>query len=124
MAEADTCGHEVGDDGELVARDPREMSVAELGELGHKRMSPLKALRARCIDCCAGSRHEVLLCTAVTCPAWPFRMGANPFRTKRVLSDEERARNAAQLRRARQIDVPEREVALGGTQTPEIESFA
>ncbi len=117
-------GLEQGADGELVGRDPRKMTVDELTELGHKRMSPLKALRARCIDCCGGSPHEVRLCVAVTCPSWPFRMGANPFRTKRVLSDEERARNAAQLRRARQIDVPEREVALGGTQTPEIESFA
>jgi hypothetical protein len=101
MTETDACGYEVDDDGELVARDPRDMSVVELGELGHKRMSPLKALRARCIDCCAGSRHEVRLCTAVTCPAWPFRMGANPYRTKRELSEEERSELRQRLATAR-----------------------
>ncbi len=67
MNSADTMkpGHELGSDGELVGRDPRKMTAAELGELGHKRMSPLKALRLRCVDCCGGSPTEVRLCTAV-----------------------------------------------------------
>ena len=128
MTETDADGREVNDEGELVGRDPREMSVVELGELGHTRMSPLKALRARCIDCCAGSRHEVRLCTAVTCPAWPFRMGANPYRTKRELSDEERSELRRRLAAGRdQPPVPQgREQQLGfeGTQTPEIRFFA
>ena len=128
MAETNTCGYEVGDEGELVGRDPREMSVVELGELGHTRMSPLKALRARCIDCCAGSRHEVRLCTAVTCPAWPFRMGANPYRTKRELSEEERSELCRRLAASRdRRPVPQgREQQLGskGTRTPENETFA
>ncbi len=128
MAETDTCGHEVGDEGELVGRDPREMSVVELGELGHKRMSPLKALRARCIDCCAGSRHEVRLCTAVACPAWPFRMGANPYRTKRELSEEERSELRGRLAAARdRSPVPqggEQQLGSKGTRTPENETFA
>ena len=58
------------------------------------------------------------LCVAVDCPAWPFRMGKNPWNAKRQLSEEDRARRAAQLRRLRQADVPEPEVAPEGTQTP------
>ncbi len=94
-------GWEPGSDGEFVGRDPRKMTVDELTELGHMRMSPLKALRLRCIDCCGGSAPEVRLCTAVDCPAWPFRMGKNPYRTKRELSEEQRAEMAARLARSR-----------------------
>lgn len=65
-------------DGNAVGRDPRTLSVDELQQLGHARMSPLKALRLRCVECCAGSAHEVRLCVSVTCPSWPFRMGSNP----------------------------------------------
>lgn len=62
-----------------VGRDPRTMSTDELEQLGHARVSPLRALRLNCLDCCNGSAQEVRLCTAVTCPSWPFRMGRNPW---------------------------------------------
>ena len=67
-------------DGQGVGRDPDQMTAEELIALGHSAMSPLKALRLRCIDCCAGSSLEVRLCTAVSCPAWPFRLGNSPWR--------------------------------------------
>ena len=67
-------------DGQEVGRDPHQMTSGELVALGHSPMSPLKALRLRCIDCCAGSSLEVRLCTAVSCPAWPFRLGNSPWR--------------------------------------------
>ena len=66
--------------GNDVGRDPRRMTTDELAALGHQRMSPLRALRLRCVDCSGDSVAEVRLCTAVTCPAWPFQMGANPWR--------------------------------------------
>ena len=67
-------------DGQEVGRDPDQMTAVALIALGHSPMSPLKALRLRCIDCCAGSSLEVRLCTAVSCPAWPFRLGNSPWR--------------------------------------------
>ena len=66
--------------GQGVGRDPDQMTAEELIALGHSPMSPLKALRLRCIDCCAGSSLEVRLCTAASCPSWPFRLGRNPWR--------------------------------------------
>ena len=75
-------------DGQEVGRDPNQMKAEELGTLGHSAMSPLKALRMRCIDCCAGSSLEVRLCTAVNCPSWSFRMGRNPWRAP--VSEERR----------------------------------
>lgn len=37
--------------------------------------SPLKAIRAKCLDCCCGQTKEVRECTLKTCPLWPFRSG-------------------------------------------------
>jgi hypothetical protein len=69
--------------------DPREMTQDELRAAGHEPMSPLQAHRARRLDCCAGQANEVALCTAVGCPAWPFRMGTNPWR--KPVSEGQRA---------------------------------
>jgi len=66
-------------DGFDVGRDPRCMSTDELEQLGHARVSPQRALRLKCLDCCNDSVQEVRLCTAVDCPSWPFRMGRNPW---------------------------------------------
>ena len=78
--------------GALVGRDPRDMTTDELSQLGHERISPLKALRLRCVDCCVCSPSEVRLCVSVTCPSWPFRMGRSPWR--QPMSDAARERLA------------------------------
>jgi hypothetical protein len=67
-------------DGYDVGRDPRAMSADELQQLGHARVSPLRALRLKCLDCFNDSAQEVRLCTAVDCASWPFWMGKNPWR--------------------------------------------
>ena len=41
--------------------------------------SPVKAVRAKCIDCCCGSSREVRFCPVTDCPLFPFRFGHNPF---------------------------------------------
>src|SRR5215469_14837673 len=77
------CAHRAGyePDGEyLIGRDPREMTREELEAMGHEPMSPLEAIRAKCLDC-AGSTHEVRCYVALACPSWPFRTGTNPWRT-------------------------------------------
>jgi len=66
-------------DGFDAGRDPRSMSSNELEQLGHARMSPLRALRLKCLDCCNGPAQEVRLWTALDCTSWPFRMGKNPW---------------------------------------------
>jgi hypothetical protein len=88
------------DGGELVGRDPREVP-SEILSRYHREKNPLKAIRARCLDCCCGIAAEVRKCTAVNCPSWPFRMGTNPFREKRVLSPEQRQAMVERLAKAR-----------------------
>jgi hypothetical protein len=82
VAAAWAAGYEPDDDGSLVGRDPRTMSSDELRAMGCEPMSALSALRAKCLDCCAGSPHEVRKCVVMTCPSWPFRMGSSPWRAK------------------------------------------
>lgn len=63
-------------------------------------MTPMKAIRAKCLDCCCGSASEVKLCTAVNCPLHPFRLGKNP-NIKREYSEEQREQMRERLANAR-----------------------
>lgn len=59
--------------------------------------NPVKAIRAKCLDCCAGEKTEVKLCPSADCPLYPFRFGKNPYRAARTMSDEQKAAAAARL---------------------------
>jgi hypothetical protein len=85
------------DEGELVGKDPRDVPSQVLS-LKFSAQNRLKAIRAKCLDCCCGNAAEVRKCVAVDCPSWPFRMGKDPFRKKRTLSPEQRKQTAARLR--------------------------
>jgi hypothetical protein len=88
-----------GDEGELIGKP--EVSPEILAQY-HREKNPLKALRARCMDCCCGMASEVRKCTAVMCPSWSFRMGTNPHREKRVLSPEQKAARVQRLAKGRE----------------------
>lgn len=64
--------------------------------------TPLKAIRAKCIDCCCGDKNEVKLCPCTDCPVYPFRFGKNPFLAGRKMTDEEREEVGRRLREARE----------------------
>lgn len=66
------------DGGHLIGRDPRQIPLAEIRQLQHPE-SPIKAIRAKCIDCSGGNAAEARKCTAVNCPLWPMRMAVSPF---------------------------------------------
>lgn len=65
-------------------------------------MNPLKAIRLKCLDCCGDSYKEVELCPVSQCNLYPFRFGKNPFRKKRVMTDEQRQAAAERLAKARE----------------------
>lgn len=67
-----------------------------------KLKNPVKAIRAKCLDCCCSQLREVELCPSERCPLWPFRFGRNPYRTKRELTEEQRVAAAERLRIARE----------------------
>lgn len=43
-----------------------------------KILTPLKAIRAKCIDCMCGQMVEVKLCPCKDCSLWPYRFGKRP----------------------------------------------
>ena len=40
--------------------------------------TPIKAIRAKCLDCCCQQMAEVRRCPSTACPLWEYRMGHRP----------------------------------------------
>jgi len=74
-----------------------------------KPTNPVKAIRAKCLDCCCGQIREVELCPCTWCALYPFRFGKNPYRTKREMTEDQRAAAADRLRRAREKQKEQKE---------------
>ena len=68
---------------------------------GKKLTNPVKAIKAKCHDCCGFQWNEVKQCTVYHCTLYPFRFGKNPYRTPRVMSEEEKARRTEILKKTR-----------------------
>jgi hypothetical protein len=95
LAQAHAAGYEP--DGEwLIGRDPRAMTQAELRAMSHEPMSPMQAIRVKCLDC-ATTADEVRKCVVMTCPSWPMRTGKNPWREVSEAQREHGRRLAARM---------------------------
>ena len=51
-----------------------------MGKGKESKVTPLKAIRQKCLDCCMGSAQEVRLCPVRDCALYPYRTGHNPKR--------------------------------------------
>lgn len=60
--------------------------------------NPVKAIRKFCLECCLESAAEVKACPCQGCALYPFRLGKNPYRAKRQMTDEQK--EAAKIRLA------------------------
>lgn len=94
-------GTELSNEGQLIGRDPRKMTVEELNQIGHIKKPLSKVIREKCLDCCAGQISEVKNCVCVTCPLWAFRMKKNPF-SERKITDEQKQKAGERMKKARQ----------------------
>lgn len=45
-----------------------------------KVLTPMKAIRAKCLDCSCGNPYEVTKCPITDCALYPYRDGHNPNR--------------------------------------------
>jgi len=97
--------HEMLVDGTTGGRDPRQMSTDDLQACGLERQSRGDAIRAKCLDCCGHSPAEVRRCAISDCSLWPFRMGTDPWREVRAMTDEQRQAAAERLARGREAKV-------------------
>jgi hypothetical protein len=76
------------DRGELIGRDPRKLTEAEVLEAGIELRVPTKAIRAFCLSC-AQSESEVRKCVSTQCPLWAMRMGGMSRELRRALKAKE-----------------------------------
>ncbi|MDO8659817.1 MAG: hypothetical protein Q7K54_04445 [Candidatus Parcubacteria bacterium] len=73
-----------------------------------KYASPLKSIRAKCLDCMCGSASEVRLCTgdgvqSTFCALYPFRFGKRPAESKkRNLTDEQKQKIVEIFKKAKE----------------------
>ena len=51
------------------------------GSMAKNYKTPIKAMRAKCLDCCCGSPKEVRLCPVIECALYPYRFGKRPTKT-------------------------------------------
>lgn len=65
------------------------------------KTNPVKAIRAYCLECSNGQLSEVKYCSVEKCPLYPFRLGKNPFRQKREMTEEQKKAVGDRLREAR-----------------------
>lgn len=63
-----------------------------------KKLTPIKAIRAKCLDCCCGSAHEVKLCPIEDCSLYPYRLGKNPY-LKREFTEEQKQELIARFKK-------------------------
>lgn len=65
-------------------------------------LTPLRAIRAKCMDCVCGQSLEVKLCPcdgtqSTYCPLYPYRLGRGP---KREMTEAQRQASANNFKRA------------------------
>jgi len=79
-----------------------ETAFTEIDYTQMPYISELKAIHEKCLDCSGGSHKEVRLCVHTDCSLWHLRLGHNPTRTRRKLTDQERTDAATRLEAYRQ----------------------
>lgn len=70
------------DEVEAVKANPPEKLPSMVASSSEKRrLTPVQAIRKKCLDCSCGSRGEVRDCTLTHCALYPYRMGRRPTNT-------------------------------------------
>ena len=63
---------------------------SEVKTMSTTKTDLLKTIRQKCLDCVCFQPREVELCPSEHCALWPFRMGKDPYKTPRQMSDAQR----------------------------------
>lgn len=65
-----------------------------------KKLTPMRAIRTKCLECCAGQAQEVRFCSITKCALHPYRMGHRPKDDTEAVEHEPRANQERTLRRS------------------------
>lgn len=53
------------------------------------KRTPIKAIRAKCLDCTCGQMGEIRECPIVDCPLYEYRMGHRPKDNESEVADDD-----------------------------------
>lgn len=68
----------------------------------HEETNPLKLIKWHCkYNCCAGVEKEWKECNNLSCPLWVMRLGKNPNRKKRTITEEQKERFKERMKESR-----------------------
>ena len=67
---------------ELAAVWPPTAAIA--ADAKHAPLSPLQAIRRKCLDCSVFQVSEIKLCETLSCSLWPFRSGKHPYTSAKL----------------------------------------
>lgn len=68
----------------------------------HEETNPLKLIKWHCkYNCCAGVEKEWKECNNISCPLWVMRLGKNPNRKKRTITEEQKERFKERMKESR-----------------------
>ena len=83
----------------IAKEELRNKSIEDAG----KMVSPLAAIKRKCLDCSGGNVYEAQNCQCTGCAIYPFRFGRNPYGNE--LSEEElrKIRHCYEIYRAGEI---------------------
>ena len=56
-------------------------------------LTPIKAIRAKCLECCAGQYHEVRFCKVKGCALYEYRFGHRPRKDEPKEESTEKGNN-------------------------------
>ena len=87
-------------DTELEDTELEDTEDVETEDGNAKVMTTMKAIRAKCLDCCGRQYSEVKMCSCINCPLYDFRLGKNPNRKPRNLTEEQREALRERARKA------------------------
>jgi len=60
--------------------ESKEKNLSQVsGFLNDKHITPIKAIRLKCLDCCGGSSYEVSECSSSNCSLYAYRFGKRPI---------------------------------------------
>ena len=59
------------------------------------KLTPMRAIRKKCLECSCGSSTEVRECPVIKCPLWTYRSGHRP-KTDILSTEEEETENPPQ----------------------------
>lgn len=58
-----------------------------------KVLTPIKAIRAKCMDCSNQQYSEVSRCPVTNCSLWPYRFGKRPKKDCQGINSQEHDEN-------------------------------